>query len=78
MQGEAALNAQILQACKELIDDAKMNCADLVFKEICLDILARARHVLTQKQFKDLIDYAAEKMKERAPFEMRQELIAFR
>ncbi|MEM2440251.1 MAG: hypothetical protein QW493_03440 [Candidatus Bathyarchaeia archaeon] len=72
------MNAQILQACRELIDDAKMNCADIVFKEICLEILARARHVLTQKQFKSLVDYAAEKMREKAPFEMRQELIAFR
>jgi hypothetical protein len=34
--------------------------------------------VLTQKQFKDLVEYAAEKIKEKAPFEMRQELIAFR
>ena len=28
------MNEQIFQACKELIDDAKKGCADLVFKEI--------------------------------------------
>jgi hypothetical protein len=78
MQGGAALNNQILQACKELIDDAKMSCTDLVFKEICLEILARARHVLTEKQFKHLVVYAAERMKEKVPFEIRQELIASR
>lgn len=72
MRGEAALDGRILQACKELVDDAKMNCTDLVFKEVCLDILARARHVLTQKQFRNLVEYVAEKMREKAPFEMRQ------
>lgn len=78
MQGGIKLNAQILQACKELIDDAKMGCADLVFKEVCLEILSRARHVLTEKQFKQLVDYATEKMKEKIPFELQQELMASR
>jgi hypothetical protein len=78
LQGEIALSEQILQACKELINDAKMGCADLVFKEICLEILSRARSVLTEKQFKQLVDYAAEKMKEKVPFEIQQELIAHR
>jgi hypothetical protein len=68
------LNEQILQACKELIDDAKMGCADLVFKEVCLEILSRARHALTQRQFKQLSDYAAERMIEKVPFELQQEL----
>jgi len=72
------LNTQVLQACKELIDDAKMNCTDIVFKEICLEILARARHILTEKQFKSLVDYAAEKMKEKVPLETRHELVAVR
>ena len=54
----------ILQACKELIDDAKTGCADLVFKEICLEVLSRARSVLTERQFKQLTTYAAERMKE--------------
>jgi len=72
------LNQQILQACKELIDDAKMGCADLVFKEICLEILSRARHVLSEREFKHLVTYAAERMKEKIPFELQQELAAHR
>lgn len=70
------MNREIFQACKELIDDAKMGCADLVFKEICLEILARARQVLTEKQFRKLAAYAAEKMREKVPFELRQDIIA--
>lgn len=69
-----ALNEQILQACKELIDDAKIGCVDLVFKEICLEILSRARNVLTERQFKQLVVYANLKMKERVSYEVREEL----
>jgi hypothetical protein len=68
------LDEQILQACKELIDDAKVGCADLVFKEICLEILSRAHNVLTERQFKQLVAYAAQKMREKMPFELQQEL----
>ena len=60
------MNEVILMACKQLIDDAKMGCADLVFKEICLEILSRARNVLTEEQFRELADYAAERMKEKS------------
>ena len=67
------LNEQIFQACKELIDDAKMGCADLVFKEICLEILSRASHVLTERQFKQLVAYAAERMREKMSFDLQQE-----
>ena len=38
---------EVLLACKELIADAKVGCTDLVFKDICLNILAKARLVLT-------------------------------
>jgi len=72
------LSEQILQACKELIDDTKMSCADLVFKEICLEILSKARHILTERQFKQLVAYAAERLKEKIPFELQQELMARR
>ena len=72
------MTEKILQACKELIDDAKMSCADLVFKEICLEILSRARQVLPQRQFKQLVAYAAERMKEKIPFELQQEMMARR
>jgi hypothetical protein len=37
----------VLLACKDLIDDAKLGCADMVFKDACLEILAKARLVLT-------------------------------
>ena len=56
--------SEILESCKELIADAKISCADLVFKDICLDILARSRLVLTAEQFEDLRDFAAETLKE--------------
>jgi hypothetical protein len=76
LQGEIALSEQIFQSCKELIDDAKMGCADLVFKEVCLEILSRARNILTEKQFKQLVAYAAERMKEKIPFELQEQLMA--
>ena len=72
------MSEQILKACRELIDDAKSCCVDLVFKEVCLEILSRARNVLTEKQFKKLVDYASEKMREKIPFEIQQELMAHR
>ena len=70
------MSEQIFQACKELVDDAKKGCADLVFKEVCLEILSRARYVLTERQFKHLIAYASEKMQEKIPFELQQKLMA--
>jgi len=60
------MNETILMACKQLIDDAKLGCADLAFKDICLEILSRARNVLTEEQFRQLSDYAAERMKEKS------------
>lgn len=72
------MNEQILQTCRDLIDDAKSSSADLVFKETCLDILSRARNILTKRQFKQLVAYASERMKEKIPFELRQELLARR
>lgn len=68
------MSEQILKACKELIDDAKLGCADLVFKDLCLEVLSRARNVLSDKQFNQLVLYASEKMKERIPFEVQPEL----
>jgi hypothetical protein len=66
MDVKTALNEVLFTACKELIDDAKMGCADLVFKEICLEILARAKNVLTDEQFRQLTQYASERMKEKS------------
>jgi hypothetical protein len=68
------MSEQILKVCKELIDDAKLGCADLVFKDLCLEVLSRARNVLSDKQFNQLVVYAAEKMKEKIPFEAQPEL----
>ena len=43
------LSEVLLLVCKELIEDARIECADLVFKDICLEILAKARLVLTNE-----------------------------
>lgn len=59
------MNGVLLSACKELIDDAKLGCADLVFKDICLEILAKAKHVLTEEQFMELSSYAANRIEEK-------------
>ena len=61
--GVGRLN-EILLACKELIEDAKLGCADLLFKDICLDILVRARLVLTNEEFEELNFFVAERLKE--------------
>jgi dsDNA-binding SOS-regulon protein len=58
------LNEVLLSACKELIDDAKLGCADMVFKDICLEILAKAKLVLSPEQFEELSFYTAERLKE--------------
>lgn len=60
------MNSVLFQACKDLIDDAKAGCADLVFKEVCLEILARAKHVLDDGEFKALVEYVSERMQEKA------------
>ena len=65
------MSEQILKACRELIDDAKLGCADLVFKDLCLEVLSRARNVLSDKQFNQLVEYAAEKMQDKVPFEVQ-------
>ena len=54
----------VLSACKDLIDDAKLGCADMVFKDVCLEILAKARLVLDNEEFEDLTVFVAEKMQE--------------
>jgi hypothetical protein len=60
------LSDVLLTACKELIDDAKNGCANLVFKDICLEILARAKQVLTDAQFEELSYHAVERIKEKS------------
>jgi hypothetical protein len=45
---------------------------------VCLEILSRASHVLTNNQFKQLVAYAAERMKEKIPFEVQEEVAMHR
>jgi len=59
------MNETLFTACKELIDDAKTSSSDKVFKEIILEILARAKNILTEHQFRQLTQYAAEKIQEK-------------
>jgi dsDNA-binding SOS-regulon protein len=62
------LSEVVLLACKELIEDAKLGCVDMVFKDVCLEILAKARLVLTNEQFEELTFFVAERIKqERVP-----------
>ena len=58
------LSEVVLLACKDLIDDAKIGCADTVFKDVCLEILAKAKLVLSNEQFEELTFFVAERMKE--------------
>ena len=58
------LSDALLSACKELIDNAKVECADLAFKDICLEILGKARLVLTNEQFEQLLLFVTERMKD--------------
>ena len=55
---------EILLACKDLIADAKIGCADLVFKDICLDILAKARLILDTEQYEELTVFVSESLKD--------------
>ena len=71
MQGEVCMSEQIVKACKEMIDDAKLGCADLVFKDICLEVLSRARNIIPDGQFDQLVAYAADKMREKIPLEVQ-------
>jgi hypothetical protein len=62
------LSEVVLLACKDLINDAKLGCAEMVFKDVCLEILAKAKLVLTNEQFEELTFFAAERLKdERIP-----------
>lgn len=35
-----------------------------MFKEVCLEVLARAKNVLDERQFRELVEYAAESIEE--------------
>ena len=57
------LSEVLLSICKELIDDARIECTDLAFKDMCLEILAKARLVLTNEQFEQLVVFVTEILK---------------
>jgi dsDNA-binding SOS-regulon protein len=57
------LSEILLSVCKELIDDARVECTDLGFKDICLEILAKARLVLSKEQFEELVLFVTEILK---------------
>ena len=57
--------SEVLLACIELIEEAKAECADLVFMDVCLDVLARARLALNNEEFEELNFFVAEQLKEK-------------
>ena len=59
------LNKVLLTTCKELIEDAKLGCIDMVFKDLCIEILAKAKLVLSGAQFEELSSYVTERLKEK-------------
>lgn len=71
---DIVLSDHLLQACKELVDDAKMSCVDLVFKDLCLEILSKARSVLTEKDFQELKTYTTGRIKETIPMRIHHKI----
>ena len=59
------MDGVILATCKELIDDAKLGCTDMVFKDLCIELLAKAKLVLAERQFEEFSGYVAGKLKEK-------------
>jgi hypothetical protein len=59
------VDGMILATCKELIDDAKLGCTDMVFKDLCIELLAKAKLVLAERQFEEFSNYVAGKLKEK-------------
>ena len=57
------LSEVLLSICKELIDDARIECTHLAFKDICLEIFAKAKLVLTNEQFEQLVLFLTEILK---------------
>ena len=60
IQFEGTQLNEILSLCKDLIEDANLQCDKLVFKDICLEILAKSRLVLNNEQFEELVTFVTE------------------
>ena len=67
------MSRTILSVCKELIDDAKRSCVNIVFKDTCIELLAKAHQILSDVEFRELASYASEKMSD-APEAPEQKL----
>ncbi len=59
------MDSIMLKACKELINEHKTSSVDTVFKQVCLEILAQAKHVLDNEEFRELVEYASEQIQEK-------------
>ena len=57
---DTKLNDVLVSLCKDLIEDANLQCDRLVFKDICLEILAKSRLVLNNEQFEELVTFVTE------------------
>lgn len=68
------VNNQTLKAYMELMINAKPSHLNLVFQEACLAILPRAQGSLPYEEFKQIVAYATEKMKERSSPEISLEI----
>lgn len=54
----------MLRVCKELINEHKTSSVDIVFKQVCLEILANAKHILNNDEFRELVEYASVQVQE--------------
>ena len=66
---------QILKACKELIEDAKKSCADLVFKEFSINVLSNAYNILNDTEFNQLVVFTSELIADKNVLEFQPQLM---
>ena len=66
---------QILKACKELIEDAKKSCADLVFKEFSINVLSNAYNILNDTEFNQLVVFTSELIADKNVLEFQPQLV---
>ena len=66
---------QILKACKELIEDAKKSCADLVFKEFSINVLSNVYNILNDTEFNQLVVFTSELIADKNVLEFQPQLV---
>ena len=69
------MTIQILNACKELIEDARKSCDDLVFKEFSLNILSNAYNILNDTEFNQLVLFTSELIADKNVLEFQPQLV---